>query len=402
MKQLALILAAVLLALPVQAVTIDRYAWQFPQAGGIVGAEDLTTLLQEEVQKILDAGHLASLYISRADQDSVGYKEYFEPGRIIATLAWAYPHLTAAQQTAVRSYVVAELADSRYVPWSSNLLPDMVGTPRELHTKTKWWYERNDILLYRPRIHTIYGLWLYAYRSGDWALVQGNWSSIKSFYAARSGEANLYGTMSAHIAMARLADHFSDSAARATALNNLQTQLDSGLTLSVVEAQAVREPAWSSAYRSNPDMYDSRMDDSTYRGWIFLNLSPEIGRYLAQENSALKDAVITRHNLGKAMFPHWWVNSANYFNRSWTGDEGSGLVPDVYGMLAPVERWVVGSSAAELRRELKSTPTGIGDCYWLEALVQGIEAHGQVIWTDVRTGTPDTAPPKAPANLRMR
>src|SRR5262249_52501641 len=145
------------------------------------------------------------------------------------------------------------------------------------------------------------------------------------------------------------------------------------------------------------DMYDSRMVGSTYRGWIFLNLTPELGRYL---HDNVQSATLTRHNSGKATFPFWWVLQANYFNRSWTGDEGTGLVPDVIGMLAPVERWVVQASSSTLRSQVKSSPTGLGDCYWLEALVQAIEAHGTYTWTDVRSAPPpgDTTPPAAVTN----
>ena len=33
-----------------------------------------------------------------------------------------------------------------------------------------------------------------------------------------------------------------------------------------------------------------------------------------------------------------------------------------------------------------SAPYGKGDCFWLEDLVQAIEAYGTLTWTDVRTG----------------
>ena len=44
-------------------------------------------------------------------------------------------------------------------------------------------------------------------------------------------------------------------------------------------------------------------------------------------------------------------------------------------MYHPVETWILETPAQELRRFMRSSPTGIGDCYWLEALVQTIEAH---------------------------
>jgi|GEM_PF-1059585 len=373
------------------AVDISTYAWQFPSITNIAGADDLKTELQGHIDGVLTNGHLAPLYISRSDQQSVGYALYLEPGRIITTLAYAYPHVTGAQQTSIRNYVASELADSRFAPWSAYPMPKTVGTARELHPKTQWWYNSTNFGANRPSVQTIYGLWLYAYRSGDWNLISNNWANIKTVYTSRAGQGNLYGTMSAHIAMARLADHFGDAATRTTATNNLQTQLNAGLTFATIESNASSSPY--------ADMYDARMDSSTYRGWMFLSLSPEMGRYLRDN---VQSATLTRHNSGKSRFPLWWVLQANYFNRSWTGDEGTGLLPEVVGMIAPVERWVVQASASTLRSQVKSAPTGLGDCYWLESLVQTIEAYGTLLWVDVRNGAPpppDTTAPAAVSNL---
>src|SRR6185436_3403432 len=208
-----LFLAAGSAAAQAQSVDPTPYAWEFPQVTGIgSGADLMKSELQEQIQAVLNAGHLRPIYISYADQQSAGYAVYLEPGRILTTLAWAYPYLTAAQQTSVRTYVASELGDSRFAPWGTYPLPKDVGTPRETHPKTKWWYESTTFGQYRPSVQTIYGLWLYGYRTGDWTLIQNNWASIKSMYSARAAQASLYGTMCAHIAMARLADKFADPA----------------------------------------------------------------------------------------------------------------------------------------------------------------------------------------------
>src|SRR6185436_14137187 len=169
----------------------------------------------------------------------------------------AYPHVTAAQQTSIRNYVASELADSRFAPWATYPMPKNVGTPRELHPRTKWWYENANFGQYRPSVQTIYGLWLYGYRSGDWNLTSNNWSNVKTMYSNRSSQGNLYGTMCAHAAMARLADRFGDSATRTTATNNLQAQLNAGLNFSQIESNASSLPqTWNAPYA---DMYDARM-----------------------------------------------------------------------------------------------------------------------------------------------
>src|SRR5204862_5431654 len=145
-------------------------------------------------------------------------------------------------------------------------------------------------------VHTIYGLWLYGYRSGDWATIQTYWPTIRSMYTARAGQADIYGTMGAHVAMARLAARFNDTATQTTALNNLQAQLDAGLTFSTIEGR-VSSKYW-------PEMYTARRAPGVYQGWMFLNLTPEIGRYL---NDNVRTATLARHNAGKAQFPLWWL-----------------------------------------------------------------------------------------------
>jgi hypothetical protein len=365
-------------------VDITKYAWQYPRVSGVTGADPMIQQLQEEVQKVLDSGRLSPARTYYADIGTAEeYWLYLEPGRIITTLAWAYPYLTAAQQTSVRAYVAAELASATHAPWAPYPIPPTTGTRREIHPLERVTYRPFSFGANHPTAHTIYGLWLYAFRSGDWATVQANWPAIKTLYANRSAQADIYGTMGAHIAMARLADKFADSATRSTALANLQTQLDAGVTFSTIEGR-VSSKYWS-------EMYDARRAPGVYQGWMFLNMSPEIGRYLGD---LVKTDVLARNDAGKAMFPLWWLRQAGYFCR-WTGDEGVGIPTEMMGMVMPVERWVVQASAATLRDYMRSGPTSIGDCYWLESLVQAIEATGTLAWSDVR------GVPTAPTGVRI-
>ncbi len=394
MKARIRLLAATMLSLSLFSVaaaqTVDPtpYTWQFPVVTG-VSAPDMATRLQEEIQKVLDAGRLTPQRAYYADLgNNEQYWQYTQPGQIVTTLAWAYPYLTTAQQASVKSYVAAELASATHAPWATSPLSPTVAsaTRRELSPLNRVTYFTQPFGTSQPSVHTIYGLWLYGWRTGDWALIQSYWSTIKSMYSARSSQADIYGTMSAHIAMARLADKLSDSATRTTALNNVQTQLNAGLSFSTIEGR-VSSKYW-------PEMYTARRSGGVYQGWMFLNLSPEIGRYLATNVNA---ATLARHNSGKAQYPLWWLRQAPYFTR-WTGDEGVGIPTEMMGMVMPVERWVVGTSAATLADYMRSGPTCIGDAYWLESLVLAIEATGSMAWVDVRVPIPV---PGAPTGLRI-
>lgn len=385
-----------------QTVDVARVAWEFPRVTQVRGADDLIDELRFQIQRVLDRGRLAPLYISYADQQSVGYTVYQEPGRIVTTLAWAYPHLSADQQTATRAYVNAEFANPTNAPWgvtsygknhnSNYPLPRDAGAPREDHPRARWWYARSDFGNARPFLHTLYGVWLYGQVSGDWTAASNHWSDIRQVYHhyADNDAYKLYGTMSAHVAVLRLARQFGDSHTLHSVSNRLASLLELGLDFAAVEtlARGTAGNEWRSPYGSCPDMYDRRMDSSTYRGWMFLNLTPELGRYLSTASPTLRDAALARHQSGTNTFPLWWIPKASYFNRSWTGDEGSGLVPEVIGMLAPVQRWVAEADASSLRLLARGAPNGVGDCYWLEAVVQAIEAHGTLRWIDLRAAAP--------------
>lgn len=360
-----------------QEIDLNRYAWEFPNVTNIRGAEDLVQELREEIQAILDAGHLAPLNCRYGDLMPSPVESHFvyqEPGRILTTLAWAYPYLDAKQQESARHYVAAELQDPRFAPWADHPMPRDVGARRELHPMDRVWGAEVKFGERRPSLHTLYGLWLYAFKSDDWALVQSKWPEIRAAYNRRASEGNLYGTMGAHLAMARLADRLEDAQTRTNALGRLKTQLVAGTNFTGVE----------NLCRSNyfREYYTRRNNGgrALYHGAMFLNVSPEIGRYLHDHAS---DAALRRHTEGKRRFPLWWLLQAPYFCR-WTGDESVGLSPEAIGMIAPLERWLVQADAATLRSYTRSVPTGKGDCYWLEMLVQAIEAHGSLQWTDVR------------------
>ena len=137
------ILGLVCLASVAGAQPYDNYVWQFPVVTNISsGADWMKTVLQAEAQKILDAGHLAPLYLGRGDSPGYNYYMYWERSRIVTTLAWAYPYLTTAQQSAARTYVQTELSTAAYAPWNTSpkYLDPAVGARREYSGPTKVWY----------------------------------------------------------------------------------------------------------------------------------------------------------------------------------------------------------------------------------------------------------------------
>ena len=176
--------------------------------------------------------------------------------------------------------------------------------------------------------------------------------------------------MGAHIAMARIARHFDDQPRMMLAASNAVNAFQMGTNFSAVE-MATRK-YW-------PERYEPRQKDLVYQGWMFLDLCPEVGRYLAEH---VRAETLERHQQGLKQFPLFWLREVPYWSR-WTGDEGLGIPTELMGMIVPVERWVAQVPAATLAGYTRSAPICLGDCYWLEALVMAIEAGGQTRWESV-------------------
>jgi hypothetical protein len=354
----------------------DKYLWQTCRSSQIPqSASNLVTDLRIESQKILDAGPLAPLRTVYADLEQDPYFMYWQGGRIVTTLAMAWPHLTPPQRNTVRKYVRDELADPLRAPWNlKGFIPPDIGSRRELHTfhEPRGWDRYWSMWGHnKPTMGALYGLWLYADRSGDWEPIRANYSQLTKLYARKTDECGLYGTMGAHIAMARIARHLKDDDTLALATSNAFSAFQAGTNFAAVEV-ATRK-YWK-------ERYEPRQVNLVYQGWMFLDLCPEVGRYLSDY---LKEETLRRNALGLQKYPLFWLREVPYWSR-WTGDEGLGIPTELMGMIVPVERWVANAPAEKLEIYTRSAPISIGDCYWLEALVMAIEAAGKTEWIHVR------------------
>lgn len=381
-----------------QTVDTARVAWQHPFVqGSTATAGYLVEDLRYEIQQILDRPPLAPLQLNYGDIEGNGYTIYNEPGRIVLTLAWAYPHLSTAQQAAVRGYVTNEIGRAARMPWGGQqpwdnyFIPRTNGAPREHHPRDRDWNTIASFGNKRPTLFVLYGFWLYGFRTGHWTPVTNAYNQLANAYNNRifqPGQGSLYGTLGAHLGMARLAQRVGDTATRDEALANLQGALVAALNFTNIDlsAGATTVDRWNTPY--GQDCYDElqvELGGTAYRGWPFLNLTPEAGRFIADR----VPAALARHQQGLALYGQPWISKNSYYIRYFMGgSEGTGLTPEYIGMYAPMERWAVGTHADGLAKWVRSGPTGLGDCYWIEALVQAIEARGETRWLDLRSNQP--------------
>jgi hypothetical protein len=366
-------------------VNVERYLWEYPLQNDLILEQEITLQIRDEMQKIIDTGTLIFRPVNCRYSDVMNdhYALYHEPGRLLTTVAMTYPYLSLQQQDSLRNFVRDLFQNSNHRPWSTGQIAGDNGSAREFFTSDEVWGTGSTFGQYRPTIQNVYSIWLYVYRTGDTTAVTPHYNAIKSFYNTKVGSGidpgNLYGTMSAHIGMARLAEMFDDSPQVTIATNHLTNYLNLGLDINYVDGRASQGlSGWNAPYGRE---YEARQDNWVYRGYIFLNLSPEMGRFLFDE---VQNDVLTRHTSGKNRFPYWWVRQASYFCR-WTGDEGVGIPTEMMGMIMPVERWVAQTDFETLAPYMLSAPLGVADCYWIESAVLALESNAVDQWVDVRT-----------------
>jgi len=364
---------------------LDAYLWEYPLQQGLVIEAELMQELVAEIQRIIDSGDLffRPLPNDFADQIWDHYFLYLEPGRILQTVALAYPYLDSATQETFRTMVAQLLDNTVHRPWAPNPLPLDAGKQRKSFAPSTLWGEGSNFGLFRPSIQNIYNIWLYTYRTQDLETVEPYYDAIRSFYLNKVGgnhdQGRLYGTMNAHIGMARLAHLFGEESHIEQARTNLSNALNFGLDMDLVDTLARRgTQGWNGAYAF---AYEDRAIDWINRNYIFHNVSPEIGRYLQDYLSLETEA---RHSFMMNRFPMWWLREAPYFNR-WTGDEGIGIPSGSFGTNVPLERWFRNVDAETLASYMVSSPVAMADSYWMEALVMAIEANATDHWVDVRT-----------------
>lgn len=363
--------------------TADIYLWEMPIMVDVdtQGAAAEIDILRDEIDRILAAPALAPLRLNFSDLLEEGYWVYIERGRIITTLAAAYPYLLPDQQEAVQVYVRTMLESGEEAPWHSPLKSNGEGAERHdhQHAITLGRYPHFPDTGPVPTLHVLYGLWLYAERSGDWETVSQYWEPIKQYYADNRETAILYGQLGGFIGMARMAYQLDDTETLAAVEADARSQFDAALDIDLIAARQ---------QTSTFGFFDNARKDGFFPGqpWMFLNASPEVMRYI-NDHADLRAAALDRVDQFLQRYPVWWLVRAPYFSR-WTGDESIGLTPESFGIHMPFERWVRQTEPAQLRSYMRSAPLGTGDLYWIEALVTAIEATGQVCWQDVRSGTP--------------
>jgi hypothetical protein len=389
-KYLYLIFISIFIIHPVgvYAQTSNQIIWEYLKPNNIAGTGDILTNLEKEVIKVIQSGHLApfrALYGEGLNDDSIGQYYWYRRHDTVYTLALAYPYTSGPTQQQIATYLKNEM--QIYPLWNESYLPVNTGTLRNPDIMSL--SQRNDYPGYdnRPKMFAMYVLWLYANNTGDWNYINSNWTNITSFYSRNRGEVSKhYTSIAGAIGYLRMAQQKGtiDSSAVNTATSDINAGLTNGKNFNQFGINA--EQAYQ--YRSGERWDYTR---KTYLGFQFIDITPEIGRYIMSDPT-LKSAVLGTTNAGEYSIAtglrkfQFWYMAQSPIDNIYFG-EGSALAPDTRAMIFPILAWVAKEPISKLRAYVDVPDSLLGDYYYMQNLARSIEAHGNECWENIQTTT---------------
>ncbi len=350
---------------------LAEYLWQKCVVNTIGSEADrLRTRLADHIEAMIEAGHLLPYYTRRGETHPQWY--FTNPGDTVTALARAYPHLPETTQPRLIDYLRREMA--AYPPFGDRLnTPDDQGASRmafEVPKHKRRWQLRTYRRL--PRIHNLYGLWLYTDTTGDVDYIRHNWKSIRSFYQQQKEDIRLYaGGVSGPIGLARLArligDVDTERAAERDAFAAFRT-LDN-----LPAMQGPMAGRWGLGRKGS--------DPFLYCGFHFQSLTSEVARYV-RDHPAVYRYVCDHTEAAIDHWPMWFVSQASGFSRYY--GESHALPPIYTALIFPIKALVKRSDPSQLRVWVDAEDAPRGDLFFIHRLVLAIEAYGHKRWVEVR------------------
>ncbi len=360
----------VVLATSVRAQETDcaRFIWEVRRVANVSAEADvLKATLVKEVQKILEAGHLAPMRCMYGEVEP--HFMQWQPGQVVYALALAYPYLPEKWRRRVVDYVGQELAD--YPPWSTRFLPVDRGTFIEWHAQNisrelrlsdwaRWWG------MYAQRyhsLHVLYGLWLYVERTGDWKLAEDNYDLIAARFQRDRRSITQYMDISGAIGFARIARRMGDEERVVQAVEAITEAMKEGRDFGKF-VENTRNANGSMGGRGTAQ--------------VFQYIGPEVARYLVETN---QPAALAHLNSLRARCPLWFLSMPPHSSGQF--GEGVGMAPDIRNGIMTAAALVENASGPQLEKWLDLPWTPLGDLYFIHHLVWTIEAYGKVSWERV-------------------
>lgn len=359
---------------PISSQALSDYVWDEPFRPHPFPDAELVSQLEEQIQAIVDAGHLLPFLIERGFTTAQGIPGdsahpedglarfrpgniyWFDSGELVYTLSLAYPYLSSSLQSQVRSYLQNEMdlyPPLEPLPWPPNWLMTG-GMRREAYSVTlsiSTWPPP------APPLSTLYALWAYADAIGDWDYLANHWLQIKSLFDSKKDKVDSYAAISGAIGYARIASHLGYS-----------TEAQEGETTAVA-AMTVGQNFSTFLSTANTRYPDPREQTTGLRAPVFFGLVPEVGRFLQDTNSATVASyldTLTDYYGGEFL---WYLTRLGLQKEI---GESSFHGPELAWSVYLAKVYIQGMEQAESLPYL-DRPWSLGDIYYLQKLVATIE-----------------------------
>ncbi|MFA6005046.1 MAG: PQQ-binding-like beta-propeller repeat protein [Patescibacteria group bacterium] len=357
-----------------------------------VDTADITARLENEITKVIAAGHLRPGYSTHGGFDPATLEQYGDDltdyfhntADTVLALSNAYPHVSSGLQTSIQTYLQSEMASYSPCTYRNNgwggasrnsmgsalagfdLPPDVeinTGTnPADWGTNFAGW-------AWPP--YPLYAVWKYAQNTG------ANPATLFTSCSGKLGTPPSDTTLEAYpealnawiagykgyVELAKLANQ--PYATQETELNRLLALRVSNFPVTL-------------NFPFSPDSHNSQRSIAVARNFMFL--TPELGAHLSQNISS---TMLTAYNLYNTVAPYWMIG---FYSQAY-GESSVETLYD-YDALFNAQAWILGASRQKLRSFLDAPNFVRGDMFHIQHLVSILEATPTVLPTSTPTSTP--------------
>ncbi len=346
-------------------------------AGTSLDNNQLLSRLENEINKMIDAGHLRPGYYNPGqfglNSSYSEFADYFDnPGETLYVLSIAYPLLSTSLQNRLRPYLQQHF-NTFFDPNMYASIGWNTGAPREEMTLPP--EVQADLVNHPPRLQArgfsweyppfnFYAMWKYAQifpndagQIYDLARSKINlqWSSRQTndFYRQRPFEHNAY--LAGYFGFLRL----QEMAGRTTQDAPLRTQV----TNEYDRLLALRAELFSKDSYWTTDRYHRKHLDVSAN---FLWLVPEVADYLRQNRLSQVQAAVQEYD---AVAPYWFVSR-------FESSLGEGVMANLYSVnaLFQAKALILRENKAQLTKYLDAPAFIRGDLFYIQNLVTAIQA----------------------------
>ncbi len=345
-------------------------------------APELRARLENEVQKIIAAGHLRPGYYNAGQFIGylANYANYFDnPGDTLYTLSIAYPHLSTGTQASLRGYL-RNFFNTYFnsqrpvirIGWANGAAREAMPVPPEIQASmdaSTDVVDSNSTMLY-PHFN-FYALWKYAQAVPEDAQAAYNLARSRirvpvpvddSTLRDRPFEHNAY--IAGYIGFLRLYELVGQPGGDHTLRNNVENEL-----------RRLQELRVNQFTKDSPISFDpntGRWVGGNYHHRVlnisrnFMFLTPELGDYLAANARGPMEAAINEYNFTA---PYW-------FATRYTATVNEGVRQNLYDVPAmfQAKAFILKENRGQLTKYLDVSAFERGDLFYMQNLVAALNA----------------------------